>query len=112
VSSGGHIPGTGAPRDVIKLAKIINAMTMIGMVVCPDDGIDIADPASSSCSRRSGPVSTRMRVPPCSTRIDTPPTPVLRLGGIAIAPVVSDPRHSGGRPAAEDDHLHPFTPPC
>ena len=63
-------------------------------------------PASISCSRKSGEVSTRTVVaPPASEALDehrAAAAAVLRVRRIAGAPPFPDPRHAAGRAAAQD----------
>ena len=62
--------------------------------------------ASSSCSRRSGEVSTRIRQGPCSTRIEARRRRFLGSARSHCAPIVADPRHARGGAAAEEAQPH------
>ena len=64
----------------------------------------------------SGEVSTRTLVsPPAPSRCDqqrASPAPVLRIGGIASAPMIADARNPAGRAAAENGDLQTHAALC
>ena len=80
---------------------------MVGMVVGPDHRVDVADIGVEQLLAQVGAgVDQDPRRRRGSTRIETRAAAVARLGRVAVAPVIADPRHAGRRAAAEHPQLH------
>jgi hypothetical protein len=89
-----------------KLPKIVDSMAMIGMIMSPDDRVDIADPGVQELLSKIGP---GVDEDPHAFMLDEDghaPPPVLGFCRIALAPIVADPRDARGGPAAENSNLH------
>ena len=79
------------------LAQIVDAVRMIGVVVGIEHASTQPVPASSSCWRRSGEVSTRTAVlPPAPSRSTSSEQRRRRFFGFwdRITPMIADPRHT------------------
>ena len=87
---------------MVELPQIVDAVAMIGMVVGPDHRVDVGDVGVEQLVAQVGP---GVDEDPRLLRVDQDrdaAAGVPRLGGIALAPVVADPRDARGRAAAED----------
>ena len=102
-----RIAGDRAAAGMIELPQIVDAVAMIGMVVGPDHRVDVARRRRRAVAR-AGPGRCRpgSAALPCSTRIEARVRRLRGSVGIALAPVVADPRHAGRGAAAEDADLH------
>ena len=87
-------------------AQIVDAVHVIGMVVGVEHAIDPTDAGVEQLLAEVGRgVDQDRGVAARAVAFDqqrAAPAPILRVGGIARAPMIADPRHAAGRAAAEN----------
>src|SRR5688572_1688691 len=88
------------------MSQVIDAVAVVGMIMGDDHPFQVRD------------VRRQQLLPHIGTAIDQQPlavavdqdrragAAVLWLMGIAVAPVISNPRHAGRSPAAENSYFH------
>ena len=89
---------------------------MVGVFMGPDDGIDVADTRVEQLQSHVGTGVDEDAKPAERYHDGSAAAQVSHIVGIALSPVVSDPRHARRRPATQDPYLHcardVMAPPC
>ena len=81
----------GRAAMVVKLAYVIDAMTVIGMIVGPENGVDMDDIGGQQLDAHVGGRIDKEARCGAFHQDRGPCPPVLRLGGITASPVIADP---------------------
>lgn len=80
---------------MVKLAKVIDAVTMVRVIVCPDDRIKIADLCGKQLFAHIG---TGIDKDACGRRCNQnrgARSAIAGFRGVASPPIIADPRDSG-----------------
>src|SRR5690606_187386 len=102
--------GEAGQRRVAREAhrpQVVDAVTMVGVVVRPEHRVDLVDAIVEELLTQVGRGIDKQ--PLARVAFDDnrdPCAPVLRLVGIALSPVVAEPRHAGRSAAPEHEELH------
>ena len=106
----GHAAGEtrqGIAAVVAHDPQIVDSMTMVGMVMRPEYRIDLLDIVAEQLRTQIGrSVDEDLLAGVVFNDHRHARAPVARLGGIALAPVIANPRHPGGRAGPEHQYLH------
>src|SRR4249919_3357486 len=88
------------------LPQIVDAVAMVGMVVRHQHTIERPYACRQQLLPEVRPAIDQQPQARAFKQDGGPCSAVSGVAGIALAPVISDPRHAGRRPAAEDPDLH------
>lgn len=87
--------------------QIVNSVTMVGMIMGPEDPINLGYPASQKLlAQVGGRIDQQAAACIVLDHNRDPRSPVAGLVRVAFAPIIADPRNPGRSAAAEHDQLH------
>jgi hypothetical protein len=77
------------------LPKVVDPVAVIGMVVSDNDPINVSQPGNQQLFAKVRPAIHQQLLTSAFDEDRRSGAPVSRFGGIAVAPVVADPRNPG-----------------
>ena len=78
-----------------QLPKIVDPVAVIRMIVRYDHPIDAGCPGRQQLLSKVRPAVDQQRLAPAFDQYRRPRSPVLGFMGIAVAPIIADPRNPG-----------------
>ncbi len=95
------------PADRLRdRAQLVDPVAMVAVVVGDDHAAELADLGGKQLRAKVGPAVDQHPFAVAFDQDRGAQPVVARLGGVALAPVIADPRHAGRSPAAEDADFH------